>query len=79
MRIEVRLRKAEIALGERHDRAAFGRFVREARGKRGGGEILHIDPAYRQELGRQAIAERDRAGLVEQKRVDVARRLDRTA
>ena len=32
-----------------------------------------------QELGRHAIAEGDRAGLVEQQRVDVARRLDRAA
>ena len=35
--------------------------------------------AQRLELGRLAIAERDRAGLVEQERIDVARRLDRAA
>ena len=40
LRIELRLREAEIALGERDDRAAFGRIVGKARGKRGGGEIF---------------------------------------
>ena len=33
----------------------------------------------RHELGRHAVAEGDRAGLVEQQRIDVARRLDRAA
>ena len=36
-------------------------------------------PAHRQELRRLAVAERDGAGLVEQQRVDVARRLDGAA
>ena len=35
--------------------------------------------AHRKELRRLAVAERDRAGLVEQQRVDVACRLDRAA
>ena len=36
-------------------------------------------PVGREEGGRLAVAERDRAGLVEQQHVDVARRLDRAA
>ena len=38
-----------------------------------------VDAGHRHELGRLAVAERDGAGLVEQQRVDVARRLDRAA
>ena len=38
-----------------------------------------VTPGDGQKLGRLAVAERDRAGLVEQQRVDVARRLDRAA
>ena len=41
-------------------------------------KLAHADTRQRQELGRLAIAERDRAGLVQQESVDVARRLDRT-
>ena len=78
-RIRRRLGKSVLALGERDDRAAFRRLVGEARGERRGGEILGSDAAHRQELGRHAVAEGDRAGLVEQQRVDVARRLDRAA
>ena len=37
------------------------------------------DAGKREELGRLAVAQRDRAGLVEQQRVDVARRLHRAA
>ena len=37
------------------------------------------DARHRDELGGLAVAERDRAGLVEQQHVDVARRLDRAA
>ena len=43
------------------------------------GKVLGRDAGHWHELGRHAIAERDRAGLVEQQRVDVARRLDRAA
>ena len=37
------------------------------------------DAGHRDELGRHAVAEGDGAGLVEQQRVDVARRLHRAA
>ena len=42
-------------------------------------ELALGDPARRQERGRLAVAERDRAGLVEEEHVHVARRLDRPA
>ncbi len=38
-----------------------------------------LDARHRHELGRLAVAERDRAGLVQQQHVDVAARLDRAA
>ena len=75
--VEVGFRQSVIALGERHDGAAFRRLVCEARGEGGCGEDFGLDAADRQELGGHAVAEGDRAGLVEQERVDVARRLDR--
>ena len=77
--IELRLREAEIALGERDNRAALGRVVGKARGKRRGGEIFRPHAVDGQELGRHAIAEGDRPGLVEEERIDVARRLDGAA
>ena len=42
-------------------------------------QLLFGHAAHRLELGGLAVAERDRAGLVEQQRIDVARRLDRAA
>ena len=78
-RIELGLGETVVALGERDDRAAFRRLVGEAgeraRPRRG----PSVDAGDRQELRRHAVAEGDRAGLVEQQRVDVARRLDRAA
>ena len=85
-RHELRVKLGHIAaanvvflLGEHDDRAALRRFV----GKRGQlrriGQLGSVTPAERDELGRQAVAERDRAGLVEQQRVHVARRLDGAA
>ncbi len=65
------------ALGQHHDRAAFGRFV----GERGQlcrvGEFGHLDAFCMPEASGLSVAERDRAGLVEQQHVDVARRFDR--
>ena len=43
------------------------------------GQVLDAHARRGQELGGHAVAERDGAGLVEQQRVDVARRLDRAA
>ena len=85
-RDEGRLVLAELAaaqavalLGEHDDRAALRRLVGE-RGELGRlGELARRDAVDGDELRGLAVAERDRAGLVEQKHVDVAGRLDRAA
>jgi len=70
---------AVFLLGEHDDRAALRRFVGK-RGELGGiGKFGRGHAAHRFEFGRLAIAERDRAGLVEQQRIDVARRFHSTA
>ena len=46
---------------------------------RGIGQVRNLDPVGGQKLDRLAIAQRDRAGLVQQQHVDVAGRLDRPA
>ena len=63
-------------LGQHHDRAAFGCLVGEARQLGGVGEIPLRDARCGQKRRRLTVAERDRAGLVEEQHVDVARRLD---
>ena len=70
---------AVFLLGQHDDRAAFRRLVGERGELRRIGQFLLGDAADRAELGRLAVAERDGAGLVEQQRVDVARRLDGAA
>ena len=70
---------AVLLLGQHDDRAALRRLVGERGELRRVGELLLGDAAHRAELGRLAVAEGDGAGLVEQQRVDVARRLDRAA
>ena len=68
-----------VLLGEHDDRAALGRLVGERGELRGLGQLELADAGHREELGRLAVAERDRAGLVEQQHVDVAGGLDRAA
>ena len=63
-------------LGERDDRAALGGLVGEAGEQHRFGEARLADARHGDEFVRHAVAEGDRAGLVEQQRVDVARRLD---
>ena len=70
---------AVFLLGQHDDRAALRRLVGERGELRRIGQFLLGHAAQRHELGRLAVAERDGAGLVEQQRVDVARRLDRAA
>ena len=70
---------AVFLLGQHDDRAAFGRLVGERGELRRIRQLLLGHAAQRLELGRLAVAERDGAGLVEQQRVDVARRLDGAA
>ena len=76
---ELALAQAEPLLRQHDDRAALGRLVGERRELRDLGELALLDAVDRQELGRLPVAERDRAGLVEQEHVDVAGRLDRAA
>ena len=84
-RHELRVRRQELVLadavllGEHDDRAALRRLVGQRRVLRRLGEIGLLDAGHRHERGRLAVAERDRAGLVEQQHVDVAGRLDRAA
>ena len=68
-----------VLLGQHHDRAALGGLVGERGHLRRLGQLGLLDAGHRHELGRLAVAERDRAGLVEQQHVDVAGRLDRAA
>ena len=74
--VEVVLADA-VLLGEHDDRAALGRLVGERGDLRDLGQLGLLDAGHRQELRRLAVAERDRAGLVEQQHVDVAGGLDR--
>src|SRR5262249_13320578 len=75
---ELALAEPELFLGQHYDRAALGRLVGERGELRDLGQLLLADAVDRDEFGRLPVAERDRAGLVEQKHVDIARRLHRT-
>ena len=75
---ELALAEAEALLGEDHDRAPLRRLVGQA-GELGRiGELALGDARQRQELRRLAVAERDRARLVEQQGGAVAGGLDGT-
>ena len=84
-RHEARLVGGELALadavllGQHDDRAALGRLVGQRGELRGLGELGLADPRHRDEGRGLAVAERDRARLVEQQHVDVAGGLDRAA
>ena len=69
----------EFLLGEHDDAAALGRLVGERGELRGVGEPFASDAGRGHELAGLAVAERDRAGLVEEQHVDVARGLDGAA
>ena len=71
--------QAVLLLRQHDDRAALRRLVRQRRQLRRVGQRRLADARQRNELGRLAVAERDRAGLVEQQRVDVAGGFDRPA
>ena len=66
-------------LREHDDRASLGCLVREARELRRVGELLLRDARRRDEVARLPVAERDRAGLVEEQGRAVSGRLDRAA
>ena len=73
------LAQIEALLRQHDDRTALGRLVGERRELRHLGQLELLDARHRQELRRLAVAERDRAGLVQQEHVDVAGGLDRAA
>ena len=76
---EVAAADAVFLLGENDNGSPLGGLVGERGKLRGIGQLLLADAAQRLELGGLAVAERDGAGLVEQERIDDARRLDRAA
>ena len=76
---EVAVAEVEPLLGEDDDRAALGRLVGQRRELRGLGQLALGDARHRQEARGLAVAERDRAGLVEQQHRDVAGGLDGAA
>src|SRR5215470_1291530 len=74
----VALAKPELLLGEDHDAPSLRRLVGKRRELGGIGQVALVHAGSRQKLGRLAVAERDRPGLVEQQDVDVSRRFDRS-
>ena len=74
--VEIAAPKAVPLLREHDDRTALGGLVGEAGDLRGVRERLDGDAGGREELGGLPVPEGDRAGLVEQQRVDVAGGLD---
>ncbi len=68
-----------LLLGQHDDRSAFRRFVGERRQLRGVGQGRLRHAWQRDELTGLTVAERDRAGLVEQQRVHVAGSFDGAA
>ena len=82
MRIELRhvaAADAVFVLGEHDNRTAFRRLVRKRGKLRRIGQLLLGHAGERDELGCLPVAERDRPGLVEQQRIDIAGGLDRPA
>jgi hypothetical protein len=77
--VQLALTDAVLTLGEDDDRAPLRRLVGQRGELRRLGQLGLLDPRHGDELSRLAIAERDRAGLVEQQHVHVAGRLDRAA
>ena len=64
-----------LLLGEHHDRAPFGSLVGQRGELRGVSEVAARRRVPHKRC-RMAVAERDRAGLVQQQHIDVAGRLD---
>ena len=77
--VQLAAAEAVALLREHDDRAALGRLVGEARELGRIGELLLGDARGRDEVGCLPVAERDRAGLVEQQRRAVARGFDGAA
>ena len=77
MLARARARAGRTLLREHDDRAALRRLVGERGELRHLGELALVDAGAGTNSGGLAVAERDRAGLVEQEHVDVAGGLDR--
>ena len=77
--MDIALAQVELLLGQHDDAAAFRRFVGQRGELRGIGELRLGDAGRGNECGRLAVAQRDRAGLVEQQHIHVAGRLHRAA
>ena len=77
--VDVAAAEAVFFFGQHDDAAAFGRFVGQRGELRGVGQFGNAHAVGGNELDRLAIAQRDRAGLVEQQHVDVAGRFDGAA
>jgi hypothetical protein len=77
MLAQLPLADAEALLREHDDRAALRGLVRERRELRDLRELALRNTVHGEELGGLAVAHGDRAGLVEEEHVDVARGLDR--
>ena len=77
--MDVAAANAVFLLGEHDDGASFRRLVGEGGNLRRIGELPLRDALHGDELRGLAVAEGDRAGLVEEKRVDVAGRFDGAA
>ena len=69
----------EAILGQHHDGAALGRFVRQGGKLRGIRQLAFVHARRRNERHGLPVAQRDCAGLVEQQDINIAGRLDRTA
>ena len=76
---EIGRRQAVTDLSQSDDRTTFGRVVGERGEQHRFGQDVLRDVAHGDELVGHAIAEGDRAGFIEQQRIDVAGRLDRAA
>ncbi len=74
-----RLRQAVLLAREGDDRSALRRLVGKAGEQRRLGQRAFLDAGERHEGARLPVADRDRAGLVEQQHVAIARRLHRAA
>jgi hypothetical protein len=70
--VHVALAQAVLLLREDDDAAAFGSLVRQRRELHGVGQLLGPDAGEWMECGCLAVAQRDRARLVEEQHVDVA-------
>ncbi len=78
-RMDVAFAQAEFFLGQHDDAAAFRRFIGQRGQLRRVGQLSLGHAAGMQEVVGLAVAQRDRAGLVQQQHIHIARRFHRTA